>query len=225
MIRAVLYDLDGTLLNLAPALRPARRAGLRELLGQPPSARAERVFMRIRERFALADYADVFRGVARELGLEPGGAVRAERAMFVEVGRRMRWYPGASATLRALRRRGLILGLISTGFVRYQAPKIRRFGLRRLLGPHILVSGALGAEAAKPSTLMFRTFLRRARVRADQTVMVGNLVDDVLGAHLAGLRAVLYGPGSQPYRARLGLERADAVLRRHRDLLPLLARW
>jgi FMN phosphatase YigB (HAD superfamily) len=225
MIRAVLYDLDGTLLDLGPALELARRAALRALLGGPPPPRAELCLRRIRDRFALADYADVLRGVALELGADPRRAQRAERALVQTVVQHTRWYPGARQTVMALRRRGLVLGLISTGFSRYQRPKIRRFGLAKLFDPYLFISGELSAEAAKPTTAMFRAFARQTGISPAQVLMVGNLVEDVLGAHLAGMRAALFAPGQLPYRPRIRLERPDLILRRHRNLLPALSRF
>jgi len=222
MIRAILYDLDGTLLDIEPALAAGRRAALRELMNRPAPRRAELCFRRLRRRFMFADYTDVLRGVALELGADPRRAARADRALIRAVVRRARWYPGARPTLLELRRRGLILGLISTGFARYQRPKIRRFGLARLFAPHLYVSGELGADTAKPATAMFRAFLRRSRLRAAQVIMVGNQVEDILGAHLAGMRAALFAPGRRRYPIRGPLERPDWILKRHREILQLL---
>jgi putative hydrolase of the HAD superfamily len=224
MIRAVLYDLDGTLLDLEPALQPARRAALRELFAGAPPARADLCFRRIRNRFTFADYADVLRGVALELGGRPRRAGRAERVFVRTLVERVRWFPGARRTVLELRRRGLVLGLISTGLSRYQRPKIRRFGLGRLFKPHLYVSGELGAAAAKPTTAMFRAFLRQTETPPRQVLMVGNQVDDVLGAHLAGMSAALFAPGRLQYQPRVKLERPDLILRSHRDVMRIVGR-
>jgi HAD superfamily hydrolase (TIGR01509 family) len=99
--------------------------------------------------------------------------------------------PEAVATLDALRRRGLRVGLCSNApyRVRSMHDQLAHFGLDRHLDS-VTFSGAVGWR--KPSPRIFEAALAALGTVAPTTVMVGDSPrDDVEGATAAGLRAVL----------------------------------
>jgi len=106
-----------------------------------------------------------------------------------------RLFPDALPTLKALGKRGLLLGIVSNW-------DSRLFKLCASLGvskevDFILASAVVGA--AKPERAIFNMALRRARVRPTEALHVGDTYrDDYWGAQRAGLRAAFLhrkGPG------------------------------
>ncbi len=97
-------------------------------------------------------------------------------------------YPDALPTLERLKSEGYILGLVSN------APPdtvgaIESLGLRRYLST-IVVSGVVGVS--KPNPEIFRIALREAGAEAAESLHVGDLYDaDVIGARNAGIKGLL----------------------------------
>ena len=99
-------------------------------------------------------------------------------------------YTDARATLEQLRVRGLRVGLISNatddGFVQRN---VQRLGLSELLTPTI---SSAAVPWRKPDPRIFKYVLTEWNLDAEQVVMVGDWPEtDVLGAHRAGMRAIL----------------------------------
>lgn len=96
--------------------------------------------------------------------------------------------PGAEDTLRALKVDGCLLGMITNGNPVLQNHKIDRSGFRGLFDD-IIVSGTFGCD--KPDPRIFRASIATLGVAADEAIYIGdNLVNDIHGAHSAGMRAV-----------------------------------
>lgn len=105
--------------------------------------------------------------------------------------------PGALDGLRALRRSGLRLALVSN--VTFQTPKVDR-ALQRKLGFWPLFDvRAYSAELpwSKPDPRMYRWALRRLGVPASQAAHIGDLPLDREGARAAGMRAFLVRDGER----------------------------
>jgi putative hydrolase of the HAD superfamily len=99
--------------------------------------------------------------------------------------------PGAVATLRALRSRGLRLALVSNYDSRLHRV-VAELGLARFFAA-VLVSSEVGW--AKPSQRIYAAALAALRVAPGEALMVGDRMrEDVEGARAAGLRALLYDP-------------------------------
>ncbi|GAA4021111.1 phosphoglycolate phosphatase [Allokutzneria multivorans] len=181
---AVLFDLDGTLLDTPTASAPLlRRVVARSGRPMPPANRVR----------ACADLP-MEPAFARLLGLPPGhGLVRLSVHRFQELFRERVLpdaarlvFPGITELLRGLRESGHCLAVI-TGRTRSGAEELlSAAGLRDAVD---LVVGSWmtprGKPYADPALLAARTF----GIAAQDCVVVGDAVEDALMASAAGMRA------------------------------------
>lgn len=221
MIRAVLFDLDETLLTRASAIR----AFIADQYD--------------RHHEALAAIArDVY--IARFLTLEDGGRV-AKTSVYPALGTDLAIPPtlsqvllvdyqaiypryatltdGALETLQALRGQGLKLGVVTNGNAIVQNGKVDATGLRPVFDT-VLVSEAEGMS--KPDPAFFALALQRLGVTAAEAVFVGdNPRADIEGARKAGLRAVWFHSSTDWPD---DLAPPDHTITKMVDLIALLAR-
>jgi putative hydrolase of the HAD superfamily len=119
-------------------------------------------------------------------------------------------FPDAVATIRALRARGIRVGVLTNGPSALQRRKLRASGLADEFDA-IAVSGELGFH--KPDRRAFEKALALLGTCAEETAMVGDdLENDVAGALAAGFAAVVWverAPGALPAGARLVREIAE----------------
>ncbi|HMU75129.1 MAG TPA: HAD-IA family hydrolase [Elusimicrobiota bacterium] len=208
-VRAVFFDAGNTLLRAHPSVghiytRAARRHGLRL-----PVAWVEERFQaawRDRHRHALPKNDNAEKLWWRKMVRRVFGARFAPRAFDTFFNdlygrfahpRHWRLFDDALPTLRALRRRGFRLGIVSNWDSRLVTLS-EKIGLTREV-EFLLVSSLEGV--AKPDPTIFERALARAGVAPHEALHVGDsLREDYLGARAAGLSALLlerHGPGPQ----------------------------
>ena len=207
MMRAVLFDLDGTILDRTSSLRvylhrqANRLPGLFETI---PFEEYATTFLELDDNGYAARDA-LFHGIAQAFSLstEVRDALLADfRAHFPHT---CVPFPKAHQTLAELRRRGLRLGLVTNGRIASQQPKIDGLGIAGYFDA-VLISEAEGVR--KPDAEIFRRAASRLDVTAGETVMVGdNPEADVRGAKSFGMKAIWKRDG---YREPP--ESADAVI-------------
>lgn len=120
-------------------------------------------------------------------------------------------FPEAIATVRALRRRGIRVGVLTNGPSAHQRRKLETSGIGREVDA-VAISEELGV--AKPDGEAFAQALALLGTEAAETAMVGDsLENDILGALRAGLAAAVWIPGRRggdlPPGAHLAREIAD----------------
>lgn len=217
--RAVLFDLDGTLVDSAPDI----------------AAAADR---------ALVDCGVEARGVERIRGYIGGGAEklihrcltermegRAEPALFeaaydaffrhyaAELTTRTRPYPGVVDTLEALRARGYALGCVTNKPGRFTGPLLEALALAPYF--EVTVAGdTLAVKKPDPAPLLHA--LSALGVATPHATMVGDSLADLNAARAAGMRVLCVSYGYSP-NARLADHAPDALVDRMADILPLLA--
>jgi putative hydrolase of the HAD superfamily len=236
-VRAILFDLDETLIPEDGPLESAYLAVVREL--HRPDAGAEEVAAlrsELRAVWAREAPAPDYRArvnVSASDGLiatfAGDGAERAairdflprfQAAAFggedglLERWRRVRWqsqtvYPGAHEILRALRGR-YRLGLVSNGASDLQRTKLARTGLAGCFDA-VVVSSDVGT--GKPDPTVFLAALDALGATPDQAVMIGNDRErDVDGAEAAGIRALWVRHGTPGHGAVSDLRELPALL-------------
>ncbi|MEZ0112951.1 HAD superfamily hydrolase (TIGR01549 family) [Catenulispora sp. EB89] len=181
-----LFDLDDTLIELAPAFRRfaqdfargfALSAEAEEWLVEAwdPRQKRDAFFARVRERYGLAEpVEDLWR------------LYRSRMPEYVELRDEVR------DGLVAMRRAGWRLGIVTNGEADNQLGKVERTGLGRLVDS-VVVSGALGIR--KPDAQIFRIAADSAgRPLTDGGWMVGDDAHaDIEGGAAVGLRTVWIG--------------------------------
>jgi phosphoglycolate phosphatase len=182
-VRAVLFDLDGTLLDSAPDLAAAANRMLAEL-GMAP-----------RDPGVIATY--IGKGIPRLVERTLTGVLDAtadaavfaralpiyERYYAEESGRRSVPFPGVVDGLRMLREAGLPLACITNKAERFTVDLLERTGLSGFFGA--VVCGDTVARK-KPDPEPVLAACARLGVRAPEALMIGDSANDVQAARAAG---------------------------------------
>lgn len=181
--RLILFDLWDTLLKTGVGMSPA--SYFSEILGIPNSSGEE-----LKRILYQKKHGTVRRlaGALARLAGAPAAVKKAEaavRAYSHRNARRARLLPGAVSVLRALRREGYVLGIVSNSYEFTAEPALRKFGLGRLVDG-VFLSHRLGLK--KPGPHIFQLAARRLRVGLKETIMVGDdAKNDACGAFVAGV--------------------------------------
>jgi len=186
-VKAVIFDLDGTLVDSAPDLACAVNQTLAEL-GLPP--RDER-------RLATFIGKGTARLVERSLIGQLDGNADAEllaRALAIferhyqrESGRQAALFPGVAAGLEALRREQIPLACVTNKPDRFTRALLAKMGIAACFD--LIVAGDTLARK-KPDPLPFLHACRGLHVEPAQALVVGDSMNDVQGARAAGCPVV-----------------------------------
>ena len=209
-IRAVLFDLDDTLVDARGSWRRGFAEAIVELHVASPGPQAlgtpeaiyDAHFRRYseaahraaggdewQERFTLEAFE---RLLAEHVEPDPALAARLSSVYRAAVLEHVETFPDALETLAAVGAR-YPLGLISNGPAPLQRPKVERFGLERHFVT-VVISGEVGVR--KPDPAIFGLALEAMAVPAEAAVYVGdNPHDDVVGACDSGLAAIWVNRG------------------------------
>lgn len=216
--RAVLFDLDGTLIDSAPDIR----AAVNELLATHGIAPLS--LDQVHSFIGNGMKKLVERAFAATSGpLTPERLEREYADMFAIYGRHLTGLttllPGAREMLEELSTQGIGLGLVTNKPQRFIETVLDHFGLSQLFA--IAVGGDAGVPA-KPAPDMLFAAMKTLGAAQDATVMVGDSASDVLSARNAGVAAILLRGGytTTPVE-ELG---ADALVDRLADLPATMAR-
>jgi putative hydrolase of the HAD superfamily len=202
MIRAVLLDPDGTVADLSLAKVEARDAAIARLVGReslslgPDLERAALIecisweYQRPITTCQIEDqfWAEWFASVLSRLGYQgdPSGPAVRLRDQFV-FWKLLEPYSEVLEVLRALRRAGLRVGIVSDSFPSLEL-SFREMGLDEYV--HTYTSGYV-VGAFKPSAAIFRVALGSLGVSAAESVFVDDSAPNVEAARHLGMMAFL----------------------------------
>jgi len=181
--RAVLFDLDGTLLHTAPDLAAAANRMLGEL-GLPPRAPEVLATFIGKGLPALVHraLAGTLDGLAEQALFERALPI-FERCYAEESGRRAEPYPGVVDGLERMQVLGLPLGCVTNKAGRFTQDLLDRTGLARFF--RCVVSGDTLARK-KPDPLPILHACERLGAEARGTLVIGDSLNDVQAARAAG---------------------------------------
>jgi putative hydrolase of the HAD superfamily len=204
MIKAVVFDLDNTLVDFMAMKRQAVDAAVEAMMDAGLALTFDQVKGRIDEdTIGYVDHRIISAGIiayrrAREAALKP--------------------YPHVTATLMQLNRRGLKLGILS------DAPSREAWLRLCFINFHHFFNDVVTFDDTgerKPSPKPFKEILKRLEVEPDHAIMVGDWAErDLLGAKSVGMRTAFakYGDsfGDQD------MSNADYVLEDIKQLLDIV---
>lgn len=227
-IKAVLFDMGGTL-NKADVVHPGEvfqrilaSLGISKSLDE-----IKRVWLDTEKEAEDTNLPSLFGKIQREeywhkwdsLVLKQLGiAENVELAKTVQ----SRWfdfigftpYPESKKVLEELRKRGLLLGLISTAYEEEIHFVLEKVNLEK--ATFDIIVGVDTAQCMKPHPDIFKYALKKLKVRPEEAIFVGDSVEaDYKGAENAGLHALLI---DRTEKHQSGLR----VIRNLKEILPLL---
>jgi phosphoglycolate phosphatase len=208
--RAVVFDLDGTLVDSAPDIARALNAGFAPL-GVPPFPAAS-VHGMIGGGAAVAvRRAAAAAAITLDETEEALVVARFFKTYAAASAEGNGLYPGASETLARLKAAGIGLALCTN-----KAERITRIALGALgIAHHFdMVVAARDDRPKKPDPAMVLAALGPLGVEPSHAVMVGDSAADVGAARAAGCRCVVVSYGYAPVpAAELGADRViDALV-------------
>jgi putative hydrolase of the HAD superfamily len=194
-VKAVLFDLDETLIQRHAAIRnfiASQFSRFAEPLNPLTAAQYAATFLDL-EDDGRADKAVVYPALVSSLGIANVSSdvlladYRARYPSFAVLN------PGAAQTLQSLRAHGLKLGVVTNGNGVVQNGKIDTIGLRPLLDC-IVISELVGLR--KPEAAIFNLAASHLGIEPAACVYVGDNPEiDVMGALGAGLVAIWFRAG------------------------------
>ena len=218
-IRAVLFDLDGTLIDTLPDLHAAACAMLNDL-GRPPlpleSIRAYvgRGIPNLIKR-VLANSLHV----AEDPNPPPPEAVASYRRHYAhENGRNAKVYPGVLEGLASLRAQGVPLGVVTNKADTFIQPLLEQTGLSGYF--EVLVGGDR-LPKVKPDPMPLVWACGRLGVSPAETLFIGDSINDALAARAAGCPVFLLPYGYNEDRDVHELD-CDAIVESVRDVVKLI---
>lgn len=181
-VKAVMFDLDGTLVNTAPEIATAINKMLVDLdLLQLPQEQIERY---IGEGARML----IRRSISAHTQHEPDDALCEEAqalffAHYADNVTQSKPYDGAVETLTALQQKGLKLACVTNKPEKFTMPLLDKTGLLDFF--EIVVSGDT-LPKKKPDPIQLRYICAKFDVLEAEAMLVGDSLTDVAAAHAAG---------------------------------------
>lgn len=215
---ALLFDLDGTLLDSAPDLAQAVDRTLRDLGFAAAGESRVRSWVGNGSR-KLVQRALAFATDCAEEGVDTA-LFDAAHARFLDhygvcCTERSRLYPGVVEALAQWRSRGIAMACVTNKPGRFTMPLLEHFGLREFIA--VAVSGdSLPVRKPDPAPLLYAC--EQLGAAPAGAVLVGDSRNDVLAARAADIAVACVSYGYN-YGSPVALERPDWMVNSFLELL------
>jgi len=190
MVKAVFFDLDGTLYDrdeLVQKLADAQFTAFREELRAVDRQQFVQRIVDLDDH-GHGDKAQLYKTVATEWSLNVSVSDRLLSHFWTSYTAHCRPFEDARRTLDVLRGHGIKLGVITNGQTNWQQQKLNTLGIASLFDA-VLISENEGVR--KPDRAIFERALDRVQVQAAEAVFIGdNPEADIAGARNVGMIAV-----------------------------------
>ncbi len=200
MLKAVIFDWDGTLSDTMPTHFSAFRDVLRDMVSLQPEQVYEKEGMKGID--IIAELAGIPVEKARPLA-------ERKQELFRSRFRKGRLYPGAADLLKSLKEKGLLLGLV-TGTARKNIEYVMR---RKTMELFDHITTADETRNTKPHPEPFLSCLEDLSLNPGEAVVVENAPLGIKSAKAAGLRCIAVASTLPESR----LKEADFVVKSLQD--------
>lgn len=215
MIRAIIFDLDNTLVDFMAMKEAAVEAAVMAMIDAgltiPKDTAKKKIYM-IYDQEGIEDQKVFDKFLTKEFGaidyrIHAAGIIgyrRAREAALV-------LYPHIQLTLMELVKRGLKLAVVS------DAPRLQAWLRLCQLNLHHVFDVVItfdDTEKRKPDPEPFRKALQMLDIKPEQAIMVGDWAErDIIGAKLLGMKTVFarYGDRFDTKNAGADFEANDAI--------------
>lgn len=213
-LRAVILDMDGTITRFNIDYVGMRRVALVELermnLRTPDMTEQLSIYLLLKKLRERLD-AETYKGLRlRFYGLLEDMEIRAAQEVAL--------YPGVVQTLQELQERHLKIGLVTNNGRAGTNLTLKRFGLADFFKAIVTRDDC---EEMKPDAGPVKQVLAELSLRAEEAVLVGDGVIDILAAKAADLSSVAVGTGPLSVERLLQAE-PDYILGSINDLPKLI---
>lgn len=212
-VKAVMFDLDGTLIHTAPEIAAAINLALTDL-SLPVLSLAQ-----IEEYIGEGAQALIRRSVTANVTADDALLERAQALFFEHYAKTVtlsRPYPNVLEGLTSLKQKGLRLACVTNKPERFTLPLLEASGLMPFF--ELVVAGDTLANK-KPDPIQLQHICAEFKVLEAQAMLVGDSLTDVKAAHAAGCYIVMV-----PYGYNQGKPIDDSLVDAHiDDLTELLA--
>jgi len=187
-VKAVVIDMDGTITQFNLNFMDARRKILQEL---------DRMNLRTQEMNEQVPGYAIIKMLRKSLDPKEFNSVREKvykilEDMETDAASKVAVYPGAPEAIKRLRARLLKIGIVTNNGRRGTEMTLRRLNLSGLFDTIVTRDDH---EEMKPDPGPVLKVIENLRATAEESVLVGDGVMDVLAAKSAGLRSVAVSTG------------------------------
>ncbi|MBB4825369.1 putative hydrolase of the HAD superfamily [Sporosarcina luteola] len=190
MIKAVLFDLDGTLLNRDASVAQFiedQYERLRHVLGHIPKGQYIERFLQL-DNGGYTWKDQVYAELVKEYHITKMTSEQLLEDYLAEFQRHCIPFPTAVETIQQLHALPLKIGMITNGKGMFQMENIRALGITEFLKV-ILISEWEGVK--KPDAAIFHRALKQLRVQPSESVFIGDHpVNDMEAARNVGMRTI-----------------------------------
>ena len=187
LIKNLIFDLDGTLIDSSPGVVEAVNYSLRQM-GQPEQ---EPEVIKTFIGYPLEKMYPQFTDAPLE---ELYAHFRAKAAETIVSSTEI--LPGVTQTLRRLEERGYRMAIATTKIKANVNGILEKLGWQKIF--HVATAGD-EVEKVKPDPAIFRLTLERLNAESHETMVVGDTVNDVLAARAVPMKVVAV---ASPYGGR-----------------------